>query len=190
MFSIEFERKVLQEELRNRRVSSKVSWLVSITAMDFLCLELLFHLGLLTAAFSSSSLVWVAMLLESQTEERKEAAEDRGAVHVLILEAGLGKFVNSADDYLGRTALEMRPATQMIRPVAISGDIPVCDRAWPVYADGRKVGQVTSAVFSPDFATNVSIGMIADSHWDAGTQLEIETQDGMRDGVVQAQFWN
>jgi len=105
-------------------------------------------------------------------------------------EAGLGKFVNSADDYLGRTALEMRPATQMIRPVAISGDIPVCDRAWPVYADGRKVGQVTSAAFSPDFATNVSIGMIADSHWDAGTQLEIETQDGMRDGVVQAQFWN
>ena len=104
-------------------------------------------------------------------------------------EAGLSKFVNSADDYLGRKALEMRPAKQMIRPVAISGDIPVCDRAWPVYAQGRKVGQVTSAAFSPDFATNVSIAMIADSHWDAGTQLEIETQDGMRDGVVQSKFW-
>ena len=50
----------------------------------------------------------------------------------------------------------------------------------PVYADGRKVGQITSAIFSPDFNINVSIGMVADSHWDAGTKLEVETQDGMR----------
>ena len=52
-------------------------------------------------------------------------------------EAGLGKFVTSAENYLGKAALMARPAQQMIRPVAISGDIPVCDGAWPVYADGR-----------------------------------------------------
>ena len=104
-------------------------------------------------------------------------------------EAGLGKFVTSAENYLGKAALMARPAQQMIRPVAISGDIPVCDRAWPVYADGRKVGQITSAIFSPDFNINVSIGMVADSHWDAGTKLEVETQDGMRDAEIQTQFW-
>ena len=61
--------------------------------MDFLCRELLFHLGFLLAVLvglgSSSSLVCVAMLLESHTDERKEVAEDNGALTRLILEAGL-----------------------------------------------------------------------------------------------------
>ncbi len=104
-------------------------------------------------------------------------------------EAGLGKFVTSSDDYLGKAALLARPARQMIRPIAISGEIPVCDRLWPAYADGRQVGQVTSAIFSPDFGVNVAIGMVSDSHWDAGTKLEIDTQDGIRDAEIQAKFW-
>ncbi len=105
-------------------------------------------------------------------------------------EAGLGKFVNSSDDYLGKAALAMRPASQMIRPISIQGEIPVCDRAWPAYANGKQIGQVTSAIFSPDFQTNVAIGMVANSHWDAGTTIEIETQDGLRNAVVEAKFWN
>ena len=104
-------------------------------------------------------------------------------------EAGLGKFVTSSDDYLGKAALLARPARQMIRPIAISGEIAVCDRLWPAYADGRQVGQVTSAIFSPDFGVNVAIGMVSDSHWDAGTKLEIDTQDGIRDAEIQAKFW-
>ena len=61
--------------------------------MDFLCRELLFHLGFRIAAVavfvSSSSLVCVAMLLESHTDERKDVADDNGAVTMLILDAGL-----------------------------------------------------------------------------------------------------
>ena len=59
--------------------------------MDFLCRELLFHLGFRAAVaiFSSSSLVCVAMLLESHTDERKDVADDNGAVTMLILDAGL-----------------------------------------------------------------------------------------------------
>ena len=110
-------------------------------------------------------------------------------VKIRHLKQGWSKFVTSAENYLGKAALMARPAQQMIRPVAISGDIPVCDMAWPVYADGRKVGQITSAIFSPDFNINVSIGMVADSHWDAGTKLEVETQDGMQDAEIQTQFW-
>lgn len=105
-------------------------------------------------------------------------------------EAGLGKFVNSTDTYLAKEALAQRPATQMIRPISIAGDIPVCDRAWPVFAQGQQVGQITSAIFSPDFNTNVAIGMIANSHWDAGTQLEVETQDGLRKAHIEKAFWN
>jgi len=110
-------------------------------------------------------------------------------------ECGLGKFCNThtAIGCIGRDAL-LRVAkegpVQQIRPIAIEGEaVPPCDRPWPVYGDGKRVGQVTSATWSPDFQTNVSIGMLRLSHWDPGTRVEVETPDGMRDAVVQAKFW-
>ncbi|WP_419737994.1 dimethylsulfoniopropionate demethylase [Ruegeria sp.] len=110
-------------------------------------------------------------------------------------ECGLGKFCNThtAIGCVGRDAL-LRVAkegpVQQIRPIAIDGDaVPPCVQPWPVLADGKQVGQVTSAAWSPDFSTNVSIGMVKLSHWDAGTKVEVETPDGMRSATVQGQFW-
>ncbi|SEN67029.1 dimethylsulfoniopropionate demethylase [Pseudorhodobacter antarcticus] len=109
-------------------------------------------------------------------------------------EAGLGKFCNThtAVGCIGRDAL-LRVAkegpVQQIRPIAIGGDIPPCDRVWPLMAGGKRVGQVTSAARSPDFGVNVAIGMVRMTHWDAGTVLEVETPDGMRPATVQDKFW-
>ncbi|MBO9435127.1 dimethylsulfoniopropionate demethylase [Ruegeria sp. R13_0] len=110
-------------------------------------------------------------------------------------ECGLGKFCNThtAIGCVGRDAL-LRVAkegpVQQIRPIAIDGDaVPPCVQPWPVFAGGKQVGQVTSAAWSPDFSTNVSIGMVKLSHWDAGTKVEVETPDGMRGATVQGQFW-
>ncbi|MFY2826491.1 dimethylsulfoniopropionate demethylase [Ruegeria sp. MALMAid1280] len=110
-------------------------------------------------------------------------------------ECGLGKFCNThtAIGCIGRDAL-LRVAkegpVQQIRPIAIEGDaVPPCDRPWSVFADGKRVGQVTSAAWSPDFSTNVSIGMLRLSHWDAGTVVEVDTPDGMRRAKVQERFW-
>lgn len=110
-------------------------------------------------------------------------------------ECGLGKFCNThtAIGCIGRDAL-LRVAkegpVQQIRPIAIKGDpVGACDRPWPVYAAGKRVGQVTSAAWSPDFGINVSIGMLRLSHWDPGTGLDVETPDGMRRATVQDQFW-
>ncbi|WP_420587175.1 dimethylsulfoniopropionate demethylase [Ruegeria sp.] len=110
-------------------------------------------------------------------------------------ECGLGKFCNThtAIGCIGRDAL-LRVAkegpVQQIRPVAIDGDaVPPCDRPWSVFADGKRVGQVTSAAWSPDFSTNVAVGMLRLSHWDAGTEVEVETSDGMRRATVQERFW-
>ena len=110
-------------------------------------------------------------------------------------ECGLGKFCNThtAIGCIGRDAL-LRVAkegpVQQIRPIAIEGEaVPPCDRPWPVYGGGKRVGQVTSATWSPDFQTNVSIGMLRLSHWDPGTRVEVETPDGIRDAVVQEKFW-
>jgi len=110
-------------------------------------------------------------------------------------ECGLGKFCNThtAIGCIGRDAL-LRVAkegpVQQIRPIAIEGDVvPPCDGPWPVYASGKRVGQVTSSAWSPDFETNVSIGMLRLSHWDAGTGVEVETPDSMRRATVQERFW-
>jgi dimethylsulfoniopropionate demethylase len=109
-------------------------------------------------------------------------------------ECGLGKFCNThtAIGCIGRDAL-LRVAKegpiQQIRPIAIEGEIPPCDRVWPLMAGGKRVGQVTSAAASPDFGTNVAIGMVRMTHWDAGTKLEVETPAGMRPATVQNKFW-
>ena len=110
-------------------------------------------------------------------------------------ECGLGKFCNThtAIGCIGRDALLRvikEGPVQQIRPIEIKGDaVASCDRPWPIYANGKQVGQVTSAAWSPDFNTNVSIGMLQLSHWDAGTMLEVETPEGMLGAVVKDGFW-
>ena len=110
-------------------------------------------------------------------------------------ECGLGRFCDTqtAIGCIGRDAL-LRVAkegpNQQIRPIEIAGGkVPGCDRAWPVLADGKPVGQVSSAAWSPDFDVNVAIGMVRMTHWDAGTKLEVHTPGGVRDAVVREKFW-
>ncbi|MBZ0122710.1 MAG: dimethylsulfoniopropionate demethylase [Roseovarius sp.] len=110
-------------------------------------------------------------------------------------ECGLGRFCDTAAavgcigrDALLRVAAE-GPARQ-IRAIAIDGPaVPVCDRWWPVTAAGEVVGRIGSAAWSPDFGTNVAIGMVRSSHWAAGTMLAVEAPDRRRDATVREGFW-
>jgi dimethylsulfoniopropionate demethylase len=110
-------------------------------------------------------------------------------------ECGLGRFCDTqaAIGCIGRDAL-LRVAKegpiQMISAVSIDGPaVPNCDRWWPVMAQGKRVGRISSSAWSPDFNTNVSIGMVRMTHWDAGTQVQVETPDGTRDATVMEKFW-
>jgi len=111
-------------------------------------------------------------------------------------ECGLRKFCNTHTviGCIGRDAL-LRVAKEgpvkEIRPIEILGDaVPPCDRPWSIFGGGKRVGQVTSAAWSPDFSTNVAIGMLLLSHWDPGTVIEVETTEGLRRAVVRDSFWN
>ncbi len=111
-------------------------------------------------------------------------------------ECGLGRFCDTgtAIGCIGRDAL-LRVAkegpVQQIRAIVIPGDpVSPCDRHWPVMAQGRQVGRVSSAAWSPDFGTNVAIGMVRMTHWDPGTEILVETAEGPRPGAVQERFWN
>ncbi|MDU8944702.1 dimethylsulfoniopropionate demethylase [Ovoidimarina sediminis] len=111
-------------------------------------------------------------------------------------ECGLGKFCNTqtAIGCIGRDAL-LRVAKEgpvkQIRAISIDGDrVPSCDRHWPL-RDGEKiVGRVSSAAWSPDFQTNVAIGMVRMTHWDQDTKLTVDTPEGPRPATVHEEFWN
>jgi len=107
-------------------------------------------------------------------------------------ECGLGRFCkpSAAVDCIGRDALlqleRIGPAREM-RSFAIDGDAQApCSDAWRLLSDGKQVGMVTSAVWSPDFETTVGLGIIDASHWKDGTTVEIETLEGMRKARVRA----
>ena len=110
-------------------------------------------------------------------------------------ECGLGRFCNTATAIgcIGRDAL-LRVAkegpVQQIRAISIDAKtLPPCDRPWPLMSNGKRVGQVTSAAVSPDFGCGVAVGMVRMTHWDAGVDLRVETQDGTFDASVREKFW-
>ena len=104
-------------------------------------------------------------------------------------EAGLGKFINSKENFIGKSGLENRLFTKKITPIEILGEIPPCDRHWNIFSGGKSIGQVTSAAFSPSFNCNVAIGMVDLGIGSAGTKIEVETHLGMRDALICQKFW-
>ena len=104
-------------------------------------------------------------------------------------ECGLGKYCQAEKvECIGRDALlkiaEEGPARQ-IRSLAIDGGpLTDCTDTWPVVANGEEVGHVTSSAWSPDFETNVAIGMIRMNYWDDGSQVQVEAPGSLRTATV------
>jgi dimethylsulfoniopropionate demethylase len=107
-------------------------------------------------------------------------------------EIGLGKYcsLETPIDFIGREALRKIArdgVKQEIRGIVFDGGkCPPCSIPWPVTAtDGRQVGQVTSAGWSPRLKKNVGLSMIARGYWDDGSTVSVKTSDGqLRRGTV------
>ena len=101
------------------------------------------------------------------------------------LEVGLEKFcsLDGSVDYLGRQALRIlasKGLTRKIRGVLFGGDpCPTCTEPWPVDGEGRQVGRVTSAIWSPRLKRNVGLSLIDRGFWDAGQPVTVECPDGL-----------
>ncbi|MCV6591920.1 MAG: dimethylsulfoniopropionate demethylase [Silicimonas sp.] len=111
------------------------------------------------------------------------------------LECGLGKFCTGAGkvDHVGRAALarelEIGPK-QKIRPLSIADAALLPARtAWPLFDGARQVGQVTSCAWSPDFQTNVAIGMVSAACDATGASLTVITPEGRRAARIEPHFW-
>ncbi|MEE8304507.1 MAG: dimethylsulfoniopropionate demethylase [Candidatus Tectomicrobia bacterium] len=109
-------------------------------------------------------------------------------------EAGLSRYchLDTATDCLGHGALlEKRNPARQIRPVEIDGPaVPAVTQLWPLKNhSGNPAGHVSSAAWSPDFQTNVAIGMVHNDQWEPGTVLLVDAPAGTRAARVREKFW-
>lgn len=75
---------------------------------------------------------------------------------------------------------------RLVRGLIFDGDAsPPVRRPWSLQADGNRVGQVTSATWSPRFERNVALAMLERGYWESGTRVRVRCgDDSERDGVV------
>lgn len=109
-------------------------------------------------------------------------------------QAGMARFCHpDRVDCLGRETLlheANHGPPRQIRCLTVAGDaLAPPQRVWPVTAGDAPAGRVASAVWSPEFGTNIAVGMIERAHWQPGARLSVETPDGPRDAVVREKFF-
>ena len=106
-------------------------------------------------------------------------------------EMGLGKYcsLNGEVDYVGREALQKIAAegvSQKLKAFVFDGSkCPVCSSPWLLTLNGKRVGQITSAMYSPRKKANVSIAMIKREYWSCSDKITVDCMDGeLRDGRI------
>ena len=110
-------------------------------------------------------------------------------------ECGLGRFceidVNST--CIGSEALEniaRNGPSKVLRYFDVKGDkVPFCHDHWPIF-NTKKVGEITSGIFSAEFNTNVAIGIVDVEYAIEGTKLQVLIDNKLRDAFVKERPFN
>jgi dimethylsulfoniopropionate demethylase len=69
-------------------------------------------------------------------------------------------------------------ATKEIRGVIFGDDkCPTCSLPWPVMVENKKIGQITSAIWSPRLEKNVGLSLIDQKYCSAQQPVEVHCQD-------------
>ncbi|MEM6619556.1 MAG: dimethylsulfoniopropionate demethylase [Pseudomonadota bacterium] len=106
-------------------------------------------------------------------------------------EAGLGRFVHDVPECLANQALKgLRDAARQVRPLDLDGaPVPPLKEPWPMHVDGEYAGTLRSAAWSPEFGTNVAIGMVEAAYYVPGARITVRCPDGDREAVVRGAYW-
>jgi glycine cleavage system aminomethyltransferase T len=105
---------------------------------------------------------------------------DDTPLHVM----GLERLVeDQPQDYLGKAALERLKADGVDRKlvgIELEGDELRAElsRYWPASHEGRPVGHVTDAIWSPGLERNIGYVWVPIGLAEPGTPLDVETEDG------------
>ena len=98
--------------------------------------------------------------------------------------SGMERLVEpQPQDYLGKDALERLRETGVDRKLVgmfLEGDELRAElsEVWPVFSDGRQVGRVTDAVWSPGLEQNIGYMWVPIDLSGPGTRLDVVTEDG------------
>ena len=101
-------------------------------------------------------------------------------------ECGLERFFKDiSPDCIGANALQAQKAQGIKRKIHglhIAGEpLMPCRDPWPLYTPtGEWAGQVSSACYSPDLATNIAIAMIEAPYWGERTPFNVHTPQNIR----------
>ena len=112
-------------------------------------------------------------------------------IHTNPFELGLDRLVNldSDIDFIGKDALKKIKQDGIKRKQV--GLIIDCDPLsgpnttfWPIEKNGKKIGKVTSAVYSPRLKKNIALAMIEINYSNLGNQLDILTHEGKYSATI------
>jgi aminomethyltransferase len=101
--------------------------------------------------------------------------------------------LEQGSDFIGKDALakiKQEGAKRKLVGVEIAGeglgsynDGSMID-VFPVLLGGGRIGEVTSACWSPRLEKNIGYAMVPSEHADLGTEFEVETPHGVEGAVV------
>ena len=112
-------------------------------------------------------------------------------IHTNPFELGFDRLVNLDTDinFIGKEALKKIKQEGIKRKQV--GLIIYCNPLsgpnttfWPIEKDGKTIGKVTSAVYSPRLKKNIALAMVEVNHSELGNQLNIETHEGKYSSTI------
>ncbi len=105
------------------------------------------------------------------------------------LEAGLDKFVSlEKEEFIGRPALAEQKRNGVPRKLAafkMTGKTPPPRPHYPIIAQNRKVGEVTSGVQSPTMGIGIGMGYVESGAAAIGLKIEIEIREKRHPAVIE-----
>ena len=112
-------------------------------------------------------------------------------IHTNPFELGLDRLVNldSEIDFIGKKALKKikengisrKQVGLVIECAPLSGPNTTF---WPIKKDGKQIGKVTSAVYSPRLKKNIALAMVDINFSNNGTILEVASHEGNYNSTV------
>jgi aminomethyltransferase len=105
-------------------------------------------------------------------------------------EIGLGKFVAVDEDFdfIGKDALKKIKAAGIERKLVgleiHSEPLFQLAQAWTIECNGRAVGAISSAVYSPDLDRNIAFGLVSTECAEVGTELLVDMGQNKMDATV------
>ena len=112
-------------------------------------------------------------------------------IHTNPFELGFDRLVNLDTDinFIGKEALKKIKREGIKRKQV--GLIIDCDPLsgpnttfWPIEKDGKIIGKVTSAVYSPRLKKNIALAMIETNYSELGNQLDVQTYEGKYSATI------